>query len=82
MPQLSTEQATQLRPGLRTLQLITLAMVMTQFLFLAVIMAAINTDELHSDLKMLIFLAARHWYRPVRQCDAVCSYVSQISERL
>ena len=58
MPQLSTEQATQLRPGLRTLQAITLAMVMTQFLFVAVILAAINTNDLHSDLKMLIFLAA------------------------
>lgn len=58
MPQIPDSMIERLRPGLRTLQVITLAMVMGQVLFVAAIMAATNTEDLHMELKMLIFLAA------------------------
>ena len=47
-----------IQPSVRTMQVITMALVMGPILFIAVILAAINTASLHSEPKMLILLAA------------------------
>ena len=53
-----SEMVTRIQPSVKTMQVITMALVMVPILFAAVILAAINTDSLHSEPKMLIFLAA------------------------
>ena len=52
------EMITQLQPSVRTMQVITMALVMAPVLFIAVILAAIDTESLHTEPKMLILLAA------------------------
>lgn len=53
-----SEMITRIGPSVRTMQVITMALVMAPILFIAVILAAINAESLHSEPKMLIFLAA------------------------
>ena len=53
-----SEMITQLQPSVRTMQVITMALVMAPVLFIAVILAAIDTESLHTEPKMLILLAA------------------------
>ncbi len=52
------EMITRLQPSVKAMQVITMALMMAPVLFIAVIFAAIDTDNLHSEPKMLILLAA------------------------
>jgi len=58
MLQLNSEMITKIKPSLRTMQVITMALVMAPVLFIAVILAAIGTEGIHTEPKMLIVLAA------------------------
>ncbi len=58
MLQMNPEMITRIRPSIKTMQGISLALIMGPFLFVAVILAAIGTEDLHTEPKMLILLAA------------------------
>lgn len=58
MLHLPTEMITRIKPSVRTMQVITMALAMGPILFIAAIFAAIDTEDLHTFPKMLILLAA------------------------
>lgn len=53
-----SEMIPRIRPSVRLMQVITMVLVMSPILFIAVILAAIDTESLHTEPKMLVLLAA------------------------
>lgn len=58
MLRVPSEMIAQIQPSVKTMQVITMALAMVPILFIAVILAAINTESLHTEPKMLILMAA------------------------